>query len=131
MIVFVLVAAAIMTAIGIGYLVLGRNRYGAIGSCPRKRLSAAYSANSLSVLTPAPRRRVRVYFIKPSRYDDQGYVEYFRWGVQPNNTLTVLAALNDSFNREHASKLNVHLETVIWDEVCDGAIGPETVAAIN
>jgi hypothetical protein len=126
-----LVAGGIIATIVIGYLVLGRNRYGAMGSRSRKRLTAEWDANASSVLTPEPCRRVRVYFIKPSRYDDQGYVEYFRWGVQPNNTLTVLAALNDSFNREHANKLNVYLETVIWDEVCDGAIGPETVQAIE
>ena len=132
MIAIALVAAAcIMAAIGIGYLVLGRNRYGEMGSSPRKQLIAGCSVSGSSVLKPEPCRRIRVYFIKPSRYDDQDYVEYFRWGVQPNNTLTVLAALNDSFNREHAGKLNVHLETVIWDEVCDGAIGPETVAAIE
>jgi radical SAM superfamily enzyme YgiQ (UPF0313 family) len=102
-----------------------------MGSSPRKQLIAGCSVSGSSVLEPQPCRRIRVYFIKPSRYDDMDYVEYFRWGVQPNNTLTVLAALNDSFNREHAGKLNVHLETVIWDEVCDGAIGPETVAAIE
>jgi radical SAM superfamily enzyme YgiQ (UPF0313 family) len=130
MIALVLVAG-IMAAIAIGYLALGRNRYGEMGSSSRKRLIAGWSASGSSVLKAEPSRRIRVYFIKPSRYDDQGYVEYFRWGIQPNNTLTVLAALNDSFNREHAATLNVYLETVIWDEVCDGAIGPETVAAIE
>lgn len=131
MIALVFVAAGVMAAIAIGYLALGRNRYGEMGSRSRKRLIAGWKASGSSVLKPEPCRRIRVYFIKPSRYDDQGYVEYFRWGVQPNNTLTVLAALNDSFNREHAPKLNVHLETIIWDEVCAGAIGPETVAAIE
>ncbi len=131
MIVLALVAAGFIAAVGIGYLTLGRNRYGEISSRSPKRLTAGWSASGSSVLTPETCRKVRVYFIKPSRYDDQGYVEYFRWGIQPNNTLTVLAALNDSFNREHASKLNVWLETVIWDEVCDGAIGAETVQAIE
>ncbi len=131
MIALVLVAAGFIAAVGIGYLTLGRNRYGEMSSRSPKRLTAGWSASESSVLTPETCRKVRVYFIKPSRYDDQGYVEYFRWGIQPNNTLTVLAALNDSFNREHASKLNVYLETVIWDEVCDGAIGAETVQAIE
>jgi radical SAM superfamily enzyme YgiQ (UPF0313 family) len=131
MIALALVAAGFVGAVGIGYLALGRNRYGEMSSRSPKRLAPGWTATGSSVLKPETYRRVRVYFIKPSRYDDQGYVEYFRWGIQPNNTLTVLAALNDSFNREHASKLNVCLETVIWDEVCDGAIAAETVQAIE
>src|SRR5271170_259472 len=129
MIALALVAAGFIAAVGIGYLVLGRNRYGEMSSRSPKRLVADCSGSNVPKSEPC--RKVRVYFIKPSRYDDQGYVEYFRWGIQPNNTLTVLAALNDSFNREHTDKLNVHLETVIWDEVCDGAIGAETVQAIE
>jgi radical SAM superfamily enzyme YgiQ (UPF0313 family) len=131
MIALSLAAGGIMATIGIGYLVLGRNRYGEMGSRSPKPPATDCSANGSSVLNPQPGRRIRVYFIKPSRYNDRGYIEFFRWGVQPNNTLTVLAALNDSFNREHGGQLNVYLETVIWDEVCDGAIGPETVAAIE
>ena len=42
-------------------------------------------------------RTVRVYFIKPSKYDDRGRVAYFWKGVLPNNTLTVLAALNAAY----------------------------------
>ena len=34
----------------------------------------------------AGRRLLRVFFIKPSRYDDDGYVLAYRWGVIPNNT---------------------------------------------
>ncbi len=83
------------------------------------------------MLKPEPCRTVRVYFVKPSRYDDEGYVQFYRWGVQPNNTLTVLAALNDTFNKRYGAERNVFLETVIWDELCDGAIGPESITAIK
>ena len=38
-----------------------------------------------------PCRTLRVYFIKPSKYDEQGYVLRFWKGVLPNNTLTALA----------------------------------------
>jgi radical SAM superfamily enzyme YgiQ (UPF0313 family) len=131
MIALALAAAGIIVTIGIGYLVLGHNRYGEMGPRSQRRRAAEPGANASSLLTPDRGRKIRVYFIKPSRYNDQGYVEFFRWGVQPNNTLTVMAALNDSFNREHAGQLNVKLETIIWDEVCDGAIGPETVRAIE
>jgi radical SAM superfamily enzyme YgiQ (UPF0313 family) len=75
-------------------------------------------------------RVVRVYFIKPSRYDDRGRVQHFWRGVLPNNTLTVLAALNESYNRRHASGA-VHLETVLWDEQVDGPVVADTVRAIG
>ncbi|MGH7949480.1 MAG: B12-binding domain-containing radical SAM protein, partial [Candidatus Binataceae bacterium] len=60
-----------------------------------------------------------------------GFVSFFRYGVQPNNTLTVLAALNQEFNRRYSGERNVYLETVIWDEICDGIVSPETVKAIK
>ena len=78
-------------------------------------------------LAPAARgrRTVRVYFIKPSQYDQDGLVLRFRWGVIPNNTLTVLAALNEAFAASHPS---IDVQTVLWDELVDGAVGVDTLA---
>ncbi|MFZ0888283.1 MAG: radical SAM protein, partial [Candidatus Binataceae bacterium] len=122
--------AVIFVGVLAGYLILGRNRYG--GDRPaRLELTASKSALAQGSMKPEPCRTVRVYFIKPSRYDEEGYVQFFRWGVQPNNTLTVLAALNDSFNKRCSAERNVYLETVIWDEICDGVISPETIKAIK
>src|SRR5947207_2506747 len=81
-----------------------------------------------TVATPC--RIVRVYFIKPSKYDDRGRVAYFWRGVLPNNTLTVLAALNAAYNRLRADD-DIHVETVLWDEQVDGPIVPATVRAIQ
>ena len=75
-------------------------------------------------------RPLRVYFIKPSKYDDRGRVAHFWKGVLPNNTLTVLAALNESYNALRADA-GVHVETVLWDECVDGPILAETVRAIR
>src|SRR2546430_13425901 len=75
-------------------------------------------------------RTLRVYFIKPSKYDDRGRVAHFWRGVLPNNTLTVLAALNASYNRLRAED-GVYVETVIWDAQVDGPIVPPTVRAIQ
>ena len=75
-------------------------------------------------------RPLRVYFIKPSKYDDRGRVAHFWKGVLPNNTLTVLAALNESYNALRADT-GVHVETVLWDEQVDGPILAETVRAIR
>src|SRR3989454_2321721 len=77
-----------------------------------------------------PCRTLRVYFIKPSKYDEQGYVLRFRKGVLPNNTLTALAALNEAYNRLRATQ-NVFVETVLWDELVEGAISGATIQAIK
>jgi len=122
---FFLVAAFIL------YLVVGRNRYGDNHSGKMLQLAANERALQDGALRPEPCRTLRVYFIKPSRYDEDGYVQFFRYGVQPNNTLTVLKALNEGFNRHYSAKRNVYLETVIWDEICDGVVSPETIAAIK
>ncbi len=113
------------------YYLIGRNRYG--GDRPAELLQIGTSTGAIrtNALKPEPCRTIRVYFIKPSRYDEEGYVQYFRYGVQPNNTLTVLKALNENYNRNYGAKRNVHLETVIWDEICDGIVSPETITAIK
>src|SRR6266852_3021707 len=114
-----------------GYLVIGSNRYGGKRAGRPLELGASQSALSQGVMRPEPCRTIRVYFIKPSRYDEEGYVQYFRYGVQPNNTLTVLTALNEAFNKRYALERNVRLDTVIWDEICDGVVSPETIIAIK
>src|ERR1039458_9520310 len=94
------------------YYLIGRNRYG--GDRPAEMLQIGTTAGAVSTnaLKPEPCRTIRGYFIKPSRYDEEGYVQLFRYGVQPNNTLTVLKALNENYNRNHGAKRNVFLETV-------------------
>ncbi|MGH7964717.1 MAG: hypothetical protein ACRERD_23375, partial [Candidatus Binatia bacterium] len=77
-----------------------------------------------------PCRTLRVYFIKPSKYDQDGYVLRFWKGVLPNNTLTALAALNEEYNRLRAAD-NVFVETVLWDEIVDGAINTTTIQAFK
>jgi radical SAM superfamily enzyme YgiQ (UPF0313 family) len=71
-----------------------------------------------SRMTSTPTRLVQLYLIKPSNYDDDGYVvTYFR-GVLPSNTLNCLAALTEDVIRNKSLgdhfELNVHLfdETV-------------------
>src|SRR5271167_1720852 len=130
MLFFLITIGALAIAAFSFYMVVGRDRY---GSDRPETLALTASAAALrnSVLKPEPVRTIRVYFIKPSRYDEDGYVQFFRYGVQPNNTLTVLNALNEAFNRKFSAERNVYLDTVIWDEICDGAISPETISAIK
>ena len=131
MVLLVCLACVALIAGVSGYLVIGRNRYGGKRAGRPLELGASQSALSQGVMRPEPCRTIRVYFIKPSRYDENGYVQFFRYGVQPNNTLTVLAALNDTFNKRYSAARNVYLQTVLWDEICDGAVSPETIMAIK
>ena len=131
MLVIICILAVFLFAAMCLYLFIGRNRYGGKRS-ERLQLTASEAALQNRSLNPETVRRIRVYFIKPSRYDDDGYVSVFRFGVLPNNTLTVLAALNSTLNQRYAAaQRNVYLETVIWDELCDGVISPETIKAIK
>src|SRR5260370_40482889 len=89
------------------YLVVGRNRYGGVRPPEMLQLGANASALSNGMLKPEPCPTVRVYFITPSRYDDEGYVHFFRYRVQPNNTLTRLKALNAGCNRRDSAARTV------------------------
>ena len=52
--------------------------------------------------------RLRVYLVKPSKYDADGNVLSFWKGILPSNTLTVLKALVEALN-----KVNVQTEDII------------------
>jgi radical SAM superfamily enzyme YgiQ (UPF0313 family) len=93
------------------------------------RLPAVKVTRPDAGLGPGPSgvRTLRTYFIKPSKYHDDGSVLHFRWGVIPNNTLTVLAALNHAFARQRPG---VHIQTVLWDEMVDAILSPAVIASI-
>ncbi|MGC2303965.1 B12-binding domain-containing radical SAM protein [Candidatus Binatus sp.] len=131
MLFLVFLGAFLIFAASILYWLLGTNRYGGDRPAAALQLTAREGAMADAAVKPAVCRTVRVYFIKPSRYDEDGFVQYFRYGVQPNNTLTVMTALNEAFNKRYAVERNVRLETVIWDEICDGIVSPETITAIK
>ncbi len=131
MVFLIFFGAFLVFAASILYWLLGTNRYGGDRPAARLQLTARQGATADAAIKPEPCRTIRVYFIKPSRYDEEGFVQYFRYGVQPNNTLTVLTALNEAFNKRYAVERNVRLETVIWDEICDGVVSPETIKAIK
>ncbi len=131
MVVLLSIFGFLVFAVVVLYLLLGTERYGADRPASQLQIGAHPGALDANLLRPEPCRTIRVYFIKPSRYDEDGYVQVFRYGVQPNNTLTVLKALNENYNRNFGAKRNVHLDTVIWDEICDGVVSPETIKAIK
>ena len=45
-------------------------------------------------------KKLEIVYIVPSRYDDEGYVKRYRWGVVPSNSLAVLKSLTNSLITE-------------------------------
>lgn len=134
-------AAGMVGAVGIGVRLLLRARAEAAALA---RLDAgrgsevaegsgqcAHPVPAAPAATPDVCRTVRVYFVKPSKYDDEGRVQCFWKGVLPSNTLGVLAGLNEQYNRRRRDRGDVYLETVLWDEHVDGIITAATIAAIK
>ena len=65
---------------------------------------------------PAGIRRLQVYLIKPSKYDDDGYViRYFR-GVLPSNTLSTLYSLTEDQHLSGALGEGLEVRTTVLDE---------------
>jgi radical SAM superfamily enzyme YgiQ (UPF0313 family) len=61
-------------------------------------------------------KRLTVVLIKPSKYDDDGYViRHFR-GVLPSNTLACLCSLTEDLNRRKALGDNLEIKIKILDD---------------
>jgi radical SAM superfamily enzyme YgiQ (UPF0313 family) len=77
---------------------------------------------------PAPRgiSRLEVLLVKPSKYDDDGYVMRYVRGVLPSNTLATLAALtSESVERGELGSVDVRIR--MMDELVQ-KIDPERLA---
>ena len=64
-------------------------------------------------------RKLNLYLVKPSQYDDDGYVVRHWRGVLPSNTLACLAGLTEDLVTQKRSvgslKVNIH----VLDETVD------------
>ncbi len=67
---------------------------------------------------PEQIKRFRVVLIKPSKYDDDGYVIRFWKGVLPSNTLNVLHGLTDDV-KERRIFGDLPIEVVTYDETAE------------
>jgi radical SAM superfamily enzyme YgiQ (UPF0313 family) len=68
---------------------------------------------------PSPQsEKLRVVLIKPSKYDDEGYVIRFWKGVLPSNTLNVLHGLTEDV-RERRVFGDLPIEVVTFDETAE------------
>lgn len=74
--------------------------------------------NVLKLVPPAPDgvHKLTVYLIKPSRYDDDGYVVRHWRGVLPSNTLACLSGLTDDVSNRKALGNHIEIVTKIIDE---------------
>lgn len=72
-------------------------------------------------------RELRVLWIKPARYGDDGALLQYRWGVIPAHTPSILDGLARAWAE---SRRSVKLQTSVWDELFDRALDAETIASI-
>jgi len=63
-------------------------------------------------------RRFRIVLIKPSKYDDDGYVIRFWKGILPSNTLNVLLGLTEDIRRRRLFG-DIETEVVTFDETAE------------
>src|SRR3970040_1902338 len=69
--------------------------------------------------TPEPPfKKFRIVLIKPSKYDDDGYVIRFWKGVLPSNTLNVLNGLTEDVKQRQAFG-DLEIEIVTFDETAE------------
>src|SRR4051794_32994110 len=62
--------------------------------------------------------KFRIVLIKPSKYDDGGYVIRFWKGVLPSNTLNVLHGLTDDV-KQRGVLGDIELEVITFDETAE------------
>jgi hypothetical protein len=83
---------------------------------------------------PTVKQNIHLFLIKPSNYDDQGYVVTHFRGVLPSNTLNCLAALTeDVLSRkllEEGVEVTLHLldetvQTIPVEKICRNARGSQ------
>src|SRR2546425_3573569 len=63
-------------------------------------------------------KKFRIVLIKPSKYDDEGYVIRFWKGVLPSNTLNVLHGLTQDV-KERSVFGDLPIEVVTFDETAE------------
>jgi radical SAM superfamily enzyme YgiQ (UPF0313 family) len=72
-----------------------------------------------AVVRASKKKQLRVVLIKPSKYDDEGYViRHFR-GVLPSNTLACLTSLTQDLAKREALGNDVELTVEIFDDTVE------------
>jgi radical SAM superfamily enzyme YgiQ (UPF0313 family) len=66
------------------------------------------------------RKQIRIVLIKPSKYDDYGYVIRHFKGVLPSNTLACLSSLTQDVARKRLLGRHVELQVELYDDTVQG-----------
>ena len=82
--------------------------------------------NDLKVGTNSGSKNIRIYLIKPSLYDQDGYVIRFKKGVLPSNTMAVLNGLTEEIRKNKSLGEDVNIEVRLKDEIVD-LVDPEVL----
>ncbi|MBN1476070.1 radical SAM protein [Candidatus Sumerlaeota bacterium] len=80
----------------------------------------------MSTSTHTAVNALRIILIKPSKYDDEGYVIRHWKGTLPSNTLAALQSLTDSVRESGALGPHVEIATELWDDTVH-RIRPEKI----
>lgn len=97
-----------------------KTSHGRSGSLVIKGLMHDCSASQPPLLLPQANkyRTLRIVLIKPSQYDDDGYVIRFWKGVLPSNTLSVLRGLTEDI-KERRALGDIAIQVDTFDEVAE------------
>jgi radical SAM superfamily enzyme YgiQ (UPF0313 family) len=80
------------------------------------RLAARKIAIMQSAENISKRKTIRIVLIKPSKYDDHGYVIRYLRGVLPSNTLACLAGLTQDAAKRQLLGKDVDLQVELFDD---------------
>ncbi len=73
----------------------------------------------MATKTAHDRKQVIIVLIRPSNYDDEGYVVRYVRGVFPSNTLSCLRSLTMSFVDDWRRDRNIHIEIETRDDLVE------------
>ncbi|MDR2763027.1 MAG: radical SAM protein [Planctomycetaceae bacterium] len=84
-------------------------------------------------------KKLEIIYIVPSRYDDDGYVQRWTWGVVPSNSLAVLKSLaRDMIDKKPLPNVEISLESyddnvqkIPFDKIARQNIDPETKVVVG
>ncbi|MDR0390616.1 MAG: radical SAM protein [Planctomycetaceae bacterium] len=84
-------------------------------------------------------KKLDIVYVVPSRYDDDGYVQRWTWGVVPSNSLAVIKSLTrDMIDKKALPDLDILLESyddniqkIPFDKIARRNLDPETKVVVG
>ncbi|MDR1480249.1 MAG: radical SAM protein [Planctomycetaceae bacterium] len=84
-------------------------------------------------------KKLDIVYVVPSRYDDDGYVQRWTWGVVPSNSLAVVKSLTrDMIDRKALPDIDISLESyddniqkIPFDKIASRNLNPESKVVVG